>query len=125
MNDMEYRSKRPRAAKLALICISSFLLLAPTAHAAEAWHSSTIRSVYPLSDGNFVLIFDAQSAQCTNATSPKYHYVAVGQNGVTTDGIKALLATALAAAAQRLTVTIAFEGASSACYINRLSVLYN
>jgi hypothetical protein len=93
--------------------------------AAETWHTSTIKWVYPQADGAVVvLVFHADSAACS-AQSPKYHYAAVGQNGMTAEGLKLLAATALSAAAQGRTVSVAFDSASGGCYINRMLVVYD
>jgi hypothetical protein len=97
-------------------------VLATRVDAVEAWHTSTVRQVYPLAEGAFVLTFATESASCTSASSPKYYYVAAGQNGVTADGLRNMLAVALTAFAMGRPVSIAFESATSACYINRLSI---
>ena len=97
-------------------------LSACMANAAEVWHTSKIKHVYPLADGSFVLTFVVDSPACNNGSTPKYHYVAVGQTGVTTEGLRSMLSTALAAAAAQKTVNIAFDDSTTACYVNRLSV---
>lgn len=81
--------------------------------AAEAWHSPTVRQVYPQADGSFVLVFNSDGSACPNGSSPKYHYVVVGQNGVTAEDIKSLLAVSLSAAAQGKTIQVAFDNATS------------
>jgi hypothetical protein len=93
-----------------------------TALAANAYHGAQLKSVYPLSDGSFVLVFMTDTAACSSTNSPKYFYVTAGQNGVTADGVKNMLAAALTAFALEKLVYIAFDDATPSCYINRLSV---
>lgn len=99
-------------------------LWAPSApsEAAATWLVSTIKWVYPQADGSFVLTFAADPPTCTSASSPKYLLVMAGQNGVTADGVKSMLATSLAAFAMGAQVQINFDDATSNCYVNRLVV---
>ncbi len=98
------------------------MLLSVPAHAAEAWHTSRVRTIYPLGEGSFVLQFAADATACLSQNQPKYYYVTVGQNGVNAEGAKRMYAAALLAFAQDLPVTLAFQTDSSGCYINRLAV---
>jgi len=91
-------------------------------HAAEAYHQDYLKWIYPLANGNFVMAFANSPASCTNVNSPKYFYVSVGANGVTSDGAKGLLASALLAFATGKKVTIVFESSSSSCDVNRMIV---
>jgi len=91
--------------------------------AAESWLISTLRAVYPQADGTFVITFDTNAADCTNTATNKYHSVVPGQNGMTDEGAKKLYAAALAALAADKTVQVAFDNATSNCYVNRLLVL--
>ena len=106
------------------LCITLLLLMSVSysAIAKPTWHSDKITRVYPLGEGGFVITFANNSPSCTNTSQSKYHYVAVGQNGVTEEGIKFLYSAALTAAASGKTVDINFDASSSSCYINRLSV---
>ncbi len=99
-------------------------LAAPlTAGAAERWQAPTLNSVYPLGNGDFVILFDAESqSYCTASQPRRYYHVVVGQNGVNTEGAKQLYAAALLAMTTRLTVTLAFDDSTRYCYVNRLSV---
>lgn len=92
------------------------------AHAAESYHTGILKFVYPLGDGSYVIGFTTQAAACTNANSPKYHYISVGQNGVTGDGLRNIVATALMVFASAKNVTVAFDDASAGCHVNRLTV---
>jgi hypothetical protein len=109
-----------RAFLLAAVMTASAM---PDANAAEAWHTSKIKMLYPLGEGSFVLILEADSASCLSRGNPKYYYVTPGQNGVTAEGARKIYAAALLAHSQYLPVTFAFQVDSSACYINRLAVL--
>jgi hypothetical protein len=104
--------------------VLSCSLIATGSRAAETWHSGKIITVYPLANGSFVIAMDTDAAACTNTSKPKYHFVQVGQNSVTADGAKSILATALAAAAQGKTVTLNYDSDSASCYINRISVSF-
>ena len=98
------------------------LVFAANAWAAQTWHVSTIRSVYPLANGTFILTFTTDSPHCTNANSPHYYLVAAGSGGVTADAARNMYALALTAAASSRSVTINFESSSTSCYINRMAV---
>jgi hypothetical protein len=104
--------------------VTAVLLATAQAPAAEVWHVSKIRWVYPQPDGQtFVLVFQADAPSCPTV-APKYHYVTVGQNSMTAEGLKHVLAASLSAAAQGLTVQVAFDNATANCYVNRLLVIY-
>lgn len=102
--------------------VAGIALMAGTASAAEAWGAGTVRSVYPLASGSFVITLATDPPGCPSASSPKYLYVVAGENGVTADGVKAMLAAALAAMAMDKTIHVAFDDSSVSCYVNRLSV---
>lgn len=105
-----------------LTVASICMLLGEGVHATETWHTSTIKYVYPLASGGFVLIFDTDAAACTNPNVGKYHYVTPNQNGLTEEGATKMYAAALLALATDKTVTIAFDDATVGCYVNRLMV---
>ena len=94
-----------------------------SALAAERYHNSTLKWVYPLASGDFALGFDVNSAECTSPGAPqKYMYVQVGQNSVTAEGAKKIYAAALLAFATSKNVSIAFDDSTPQCYINRATV---
>lgn len=103
-----------------------FLGIQSVVHAADVYASSRIKEVYPLSNGTFVLTFKDRNPACNNnGAGDPYFYVAVGLNGVTADGAKMILATALTAAAQGRVVHYVWDSANtSTCPINRLSVSF-
>ena len=96
-----------------------------TAMAADAWWTGNLKFVYPLGDGSFVLGFTSDvGTPCQNASTPiKYYTITPGQYGVTLDGAKAMLATALTAFAMDKQITAAFDPASANCYVNRFQVV--
>jgi hypothetical protein len=61
------------------------------ASGAEVWHQSIVRSVYPQANGSVVVVLD-QNSSCSNQNNPQYSYIAAGQNSVTADAVKAMLA---------------------------------
>jgi hypothetical protein len=99
------------------------LSVAGLALAADTWHTSTIRYVYPQAAGSVVITFDDESQACTSGSNPKYYHIRVGENGVTQEGLEVLYAAALAAHLSGRSVQINFDSSSSYCWINRLRVL--
>lgn len=104
-------------AVLALGCMSP-----DSTQAAAVWHTSLIRSVYPLGDGGVVVIFEVQAPTCSQNNTAQYHYLQAGANGVTQEGVERIYAVLLAAASQKKAVSINFDDASAQCYINRAIV---
>ncbi|NQD35653.1 response regulator receiver protein [Permianibacter sp. IMCC34836] len=95
-----------------------------SANAAEVWHSGKIKSIYPLANGSFVFTMTTNSPECTSASAAKQHFVQSGQNGMTADGVKNILAAAMAAAAQGKDISFAYDTATSSCFVNRMLVNY-
>lgn len=91
--------------------------------AADLWHTSTLKWVYPVANGSFILAFNLESASCPSPSSPKYFNVVVGENGVTEEAARKFYAAAMAALVTRMTVQVNFSDSSSACFINRMLVL--
>ena len=96
-------------------------LVSATSYAAISSVQSPVKSVYPLADGSFIIILTNDASTCL-ATSPKYFYVAIGQNGVAMDGAKAMLATALTAFSTGSSLSLIFDDATTNCYVNRISI---
>lgn len=96
---------------------------ASAAPATVRWHTAAIKGVYPQSDGAFALMFETSDSYCLNGDSPKRYTVAVGQHGVTQDGLKVLLAVALSAQATGKQILFAFDDTTAGCYINRFLTL--
>ena len=102
---------------IALI-FSTHLLAQPT------WHTSKILRVYPQADGRVVVIFESDNPSCTNANTPKYYYIGVGDNGVTDAGLTKIYSALLTAGASGREVTVNFDSSSAYCEINRVSVSF-
>lgn len=92
----------------------------PSASADTVSLISTIRTIDAQADGRLILTFHDESPNCINTSSPKFHYLVVGQNGVTAEGFKNAHATAMLAVALGKSVQIHFNSQSSACYISRI-----
>lgn len=107
--------------KGALIRIAALVLVTATA-SAEHWHGSTVNWIYPQADGSVVITFNTSDAYCQNPASPKYYTIKVGQYGVTQEGLKNMLATALLAKSTGATLNIAFTEVGTECWINRLFI---
>jgi hypothetical protein len=113
--------------RLRAVAVAAGLLscvVARSVVATDVWHTSTVRTIYPHADGSVVVTFSTDSPSCTSANTPHYYYVAVGQNGVTAEALKNILAAFLSAAAQGRTVQFNFSDTTTACYINRALVIY-
>lgn len=91
--------------------------------AAETWHTSTIKRVYPLAGGSFVTNFDTDAAACAGPSPDKYHHATRSQNGMTVEGAAKIYAAALMTLVTDKTVQVAFGDATTGCYLNRLIVL--
>ncbi len=106
------------------IILVSLLFLPSLSMAIGQWHTSTVKAVYPLANGSFVLSFNTDSPSCSNSTSPKYYYVTVQENGMTQEGAEKIYSAALAAGMGGKEVQINFEDATSGCYVNRLYLTF-
>lgn len=104
--------------------VSAISLFGPSVTlATERWQQSTLKSVYPQGNGDFVIIFSTESqGYCTSTATPKYYHVAVGQYSVNAEGAKRMYAAALLSLASDLPILIAFDDATSFCYVNRLLI---
>ena len=90
--------------------------------ATEQYFSSTVKQIYPLASGDFVLLFDTESPNCTSASSPKYYYVQVGQNNMTIEGSKKIYSAAMLAYSMNKQLSVAFDDATYQCFINRVTI---
>lgn len=100
----------------------SFLLAGHTLAATNVWQSGVLSRVYPQGNGDFVITFKGDSPDCSNASDPKYHYIRNGVNGVSAEGVKAMLSTALAAGMSGKTISINFNKDASTCDVRKLLV---
>ena len=97
-----------------------FAGLAPVLQAADVWHRSTLKAIYPLADGNYILSFTSDAPGCTSTNSPKYHYVFVNENGISEEASKKIYAASLLAYSLGQSVSIVYNDTTSSCFINRL-----
>lgn len=102
------------------ICLAAF---SSASLAVDTWHTSTLKYVYALADGGFVLIFDTSAPSCTSTATDKYFHVIPTQNGMTVEGAKKIYAAALMAMATDKAMQFAFDNATSNCYINRAMIV--
>ncbi|MEX2964564.1 response regulator receiver protein [Microbulbifer sp. TYP-18] len=105
-----------------LIFIVSGLLLSSICYADFHWHTSKIKAVYPLNDGQVIFQFESESPDCPSPGSPHYYYLSVGQSSVTQEGADKMYSAALAAAMANKQVRIYFDDSSQNCFINRLFI---
>lgn len=112
-----------RSTKIGFAIALSLCVLSISVQAAEVWHTASIRSVYPQSDGSFVLTFETNAPACSNPNPYKYHHVTPTQNGMTEEGARKVYAAALMAKAAALPVQINFDDSTNLCYVNRMWVL--
>ena len=91
---------------------------------AGTWHNSTIKSVYPLANGNFILTLAEDSQQCASTNTPHYYYVEVGEHSITAEAALKIYSAALTAAASGKSVDFYFDESSPKCNINRVRVLF-
>ncbi len=88
--------------------------------ADNKWFNSTLKTIYPLSDGSFILVFKDTNENCLS--KPQYHQVKAGQNGVTPLAIELMFSTALSAGTLGKKMSIVYDASSEYCYINRMKV---
>jgi hypothetical protein len=110
----------------ATCALACSLLIGQPAFAAATWlYGVTIKTVYPYTDGSFVVTLSSSPSSCTNTGSPdKNFYVTVNAapNGNTTTetGARNLFALALQASAMTKTVDVLFDSSTSNCYIGAM-----
>jgi hypothetical protein len=105
---------------IAAIC--GLALVVEPAYSYPQSFIANVASVYPQGDGSVILTFTQDSQSCSASGNPKYFTVMSGQNGVASDGVKNILATALTALALGKPVSVVFDDATPSCYINRIAV---
>jgi hypothetical protein len=105
-----------------LFIFAFFTLLSVSAYSAGVWHSSNIKTIYPLANGSVVVTFSTPSTNCSNPDG--YYYLSKDEGAVTQDGIDSMLSVLLVAASTGKIVNVYFNKDSSSCYINRLNIQY-
>ena len=86
-------------------------------YAANDWYDNVpVGKIYPHGDGRVLLSFVPAAPNCN------WHYVQVGENGMTAEGLKLIYAGALTANALGRNVRVYYDKDTSSCYIARLMV---
>jgi hypothetical protein len=121
---MKMRSvKSRRSGALLSVPFGLGIAMANTANATEQWVTDNVKFVYPQADGSFIISFVNPQPICTSTASPQYFTVQAGHNDMTTDGVKGLMASSLAALIAGKQIQLALEAATNECYVNRLSIV--
>ena len=109
-----YREIRMKKAIGALLS-TALLFTSHQASATQVWTAyTTITSVEVITDGGFIVtLASGLPAGCSAAHGI---YVQAGPNGVTADGVKALLAEALSAHYLKQTIRYLYDDATQYCY---------
>lgn len=95
-------------------------ILSQSVYAEGRWHKSTIKRVYPIANGGFVITFVKDSSFCLAEGPEKFHYFRVGQNNMTKEGLDKMYDLAIASAALGKVVGIYFDDESLFCDVNRM-----
>jgi hypothetical protein len=95
--------------------VTTLLFASHQASAAPVWTAyTTITSVEVINDGGFlVTLASGVGSTCTAANAI---YVQTGNNGVSADGAKALLATALSAFYLKQTIRFEYDDSTQYCF---------
>jgi len=103
-----------------IIALLTTLLFSSQSYAANKWKIGTkIYGVQALVSGAFIDYGqNGDGPACTEGG--KLFYVAVGQNGVTEEGLKTLLSVALSAFAAEKQVSFQYNDSTSSCYISTI-----
>ncbi len=112
-----------RLAALA-VAMAVTLGLCEPAEATLHWvNNASVKVIEPYQGASFVISFSVSDASCTNTTTPdKYFYVTVGVDGVDTDQAKSLLAIALYAKVQAVTVSYLYDDSTSNCNVSAILI---
>ena len=110
---------------LVTIVVLAAILAADAISAASVTHTVKIQRIHPLSDGAVVFTFETDAPTCVQSGTVDYYYVRVGENSVTQEALKNMLAVALAAATTGRAVTIIFDDSTAYCYVKSLYVRFD
>ena len=94
----------------------------PFVASASVWFTSTVKRVYPLANGDFVVLFNDVNTKCVHESG--YHYIEVNRNGITESGRDKMYSAFFVAGSAKNQVKIFFDETSSNCNINRMQVLF-
>jgi hypothetical protein len=78
-----------------------------------------------MANGSFVLSLANEPTHCTSTQVPKRLTIKVGENNMTAEGARQMFASALVALTSEAGVYVAYDDATSSCYINRLRLTQN
>ena len=108
--------------KIFVFLISLVVSASVLSDSTYTWHEGKVDRIYPQKDGNFIITFKNDSSSCINASSPKYHYVTEGIEGVNRAGVNAMLSVAMAAGMADKNLKVYFNKISTTCNISKLYV---
>jgi len=99
-------------------------MLVGVAHtrASVVRYQGSVQLVYPMNDGSFSVGVSTILPVCYSSGSGVYLSVTPGQNAVTADGAKSMLATVLTAFALGKSISVAYDDSTANCYVNRLLI---
>ena len=111
-----------RFRRFAAVMAGTMLFTTAIAQASTVWYQGPAQLVYPLNDGSFAIGVSTVLPVCSGSGSGVYMFVTPGQNSVTLDGAKNMLATVLTAFALGRPISVAYDDSTSNCYVNRLLI---
>lgn len=108
--------------KCRLFIFISLAVFSITSNASKVWvNDQKLSSVWTISTGDFVIQTES-SADPICQDSGKYFHVYENQSGVTSEGRKALLSTAMTALAAGSDIDIRYENSTSSCFVKELRI---
>ena len=102
---------------------TAVLSLATPVFAANVGHSAHLIRINSLGDGRVVLQFDVDNGACLDTNSPEGYYLAAGQNGITADGLKNIMATAMLTYSQGKMLSFYFDSSTAYCYVGQVTLV--
>lgn len=103
-----------------IITFLAIFFISSESYAANKWKNGTkIYGVQALASGAFI-VYGQNGDDPACAEGGKLFYVAVGQNGVTEEGLKSLLSVALSAFAAGKQVSFQYNDSTPSCYISTI-----
>jgi len=101
-----------------IIFVVLILIFSTAAYAdVDDWTGSkSVVSVQVIQTGGIIIYFDSAVNPVCSAAGTNSIYVYSGQQGVTEDGLKAFLSTALTALSTGMKVSVLYDDSSSNCW---------
>lgn len=104
-----------------LLCLVCLSLISFNSFAARI-DNTVILGIQNGTSGDFIITLPPNSdPKCTNGGV--YFYVAAGQNGLNSDGVKVLLSLALVAYSSGVKVHVVYDNSTQACFVSSINVL--